>query len=192
MGIVDQQAVSAHGIDIDSVDAPDGRKVLFQLTRQLGPAPQPPEALRQAVWEHLNPLRVLTTRHHIVGPTYVPINAEILIARRPDMPEEELREDVVQRLTNFLQPYEKGDDDTGWPFGRDVYVSELYKLLEEIPGVDYAPDIAIFSQCPPATPHCAAATEIWHEEGDQVGLELAAHHLPWAQIGCDLRRSRAA
>lgn len=31
----------------------------------------------------------------------------------------------------------------GWPFGRSVYLSELYKLLDELEGVDYVKNLQI-------------------------------------------------
>ncbi len=161
------------------------------------PAPQPSPDLQQAVWDVLDPIRTLTTRHHVVGPTYAPVSAEILVARRADVPQPasaavlrdhpdqvpdtDLRKAIIGALNSFLSPLDGGSAG-GWPFGRDVYVSELYELLERVPGVDYVPDIAIASMCPPAAAHCVVADPIWHDEGDLIGLRLAEHHLPWAQI----------
>jgi hypothetical protein len=89
---------------------------------------------------------------------------------------------VVETLRRFLHPLTGGPDGDGWAFGRNIYVSELYELLEGIAGVDYVPDIVLYSQCPPNAPRCVAATELWHANGDLIGLGLAAHHLPQAQI----------
>lgn len=150
--------------------------------------PQPAQALadlNKAVWEYLEPRRLLTTRQHVVSPVYVPVSADILLARRADMPAADLRATVTEALADFLHALIGGVDGRGWPFGRDVYVSELYQLLENIPGVDYVPDIRLSSQCPADAQRCVAATELWHVTGDQIGLGLAAHHLPWAQINPD-------
>jgi hypothetical protein len=146
------------------------------------PAPQPSEPLRQTVWNYLDPRRVLTTRHHVVGPIYAPVGAEILIARRSDVPARGLQEQVADALASFLAPLSGGPADDGWPFGRSVYVSELYELLEGISGVDYVPDLVLYSQCPPQAERCVAAAELWHEDGDLIGLDLAPHHLPQARI----------
>jgi hypothetical protein len=149
------------------------------------PAPQSSEELRQTVWHYLDPRRVLTTRHHVVGPMYAPVNAEILIACRDDVSEDDVRDRVVTALEGFVHALSGGADGNGWPFGRDVYVSELYERLEELPGVDYVPDIVLSSQCPPDATRCVAAAPLWHEDGDLIGLGLAAHHLPWPQIDRD-------
>jgi hypothetical protein len=157
----------------------------FILKHAQAPTPQPSEELRQIVWDYLDPRRVLTTRHHVVGPMYAPINAEILIARREDVSDDDVRDRVVTALEGFLHALSGGADGDGWPFGRDVYVSELYERLEELPGVDYIPDIVLSSRCPPDATRCVAATPLWHEDGDLIGLSLPAHHLPWAQIAGD-------
>ncbi len=148
-------------------------------------APQPSPQLRQTVWDDLAPRRVLTTRHHIVGPVYAPASVEMLIARRDDVGAEDLQAQVVGAIEKFLHPLKGGPEGHGWPFGRDIYVSQLYELLERLPGVNYVPDISLSSQCPPGASRCAAATELWHDNGDPIGLSLAAHHLPQAQINPD-------
>jgi hypothetical protein len=170
------------GTEAERTTLRPGHVSVIIVPRSEEPAPQPSEQLRQTVWDYLDPRRVLTTRHHVVGPLYAPVSAEILIARRADMPEEGLRAEVVRALARFLHPPTGGEDNQGWPFGRDVYVSELYELLERLPGVDYVPDIVLSSQCPPGATRCVAAPELWHEDGDLIGLDLEAHHLPQVQI----------
>ena len=143
---------------------------------------QPDDTLLQSVRDHLEPRRLVATRTHVVGPIYAPVGAEILLARRPDMPTAELRPLVVGALERFLDPRAGGTEGAGWPFGRNVYVSELYELLEGIAGVDYVPDLAVSSQCPPDATRCVAAEPLWNQDGELVGLGLAGHHLPQPAI----------
>lgn len=188
-----QQRYLGAGTEAERRVARPGHISLIVVPNVDDSAAQPSSELRQTVWDYLDPRRVLTTRHHVVGPIYAPVSAGILIASRPDITDvvsapgrptavEELRNQVVDKLETFLHPLKGGSDGAGWPFGRGIYVSELYQLLEAIPGVDYVPDISLSSQCPPQAPRCVAAQELWHDEGDLIGLELAAHHLPQAQI----------
>ena len=142
------------------------------------PAPQPPAAQRRAVWGYLEGRRVLTTRHHVVGPIYAAVEADVLVAPRADVRPERLPEQIAQRLNDFLHPITGGPDHRGWPFGRDVYASELYELLEAMPEVDYVPNIMLGSECPPGAERCVAAPLMWHDSGDPIGLRLEAHHLP--------------
>ena len=142
---------------------------------------QPDRDLLQTVKDYLEPRRLLTTRLHVVGPSYAPVGAEILVARRADAGDEELKKEIAHKLNTFLAPQPSSSGE-GWPFGRNVYVSELYKLLEAIPGVDHVPAIDLSSTCPAHTRSCVAAAALWNEDGDSIGLSLAAHHLPQPQI----------
>ncbi len=161
-------------------------------------APQPSQELSQRVSAYLNRRRMLTTRLHVVGPVYVPVGVEAVIATRNDVlepvsgdyltehwaevPDTDLRKAVVQVLRRFLSPLPTDGRAAGWPFGRSVFVSDLYELLEGIPGIDYVSDIDLRSTCPPHVPRCVAVTPEWHEQGDLIGLPLAPHQLPLAVI----------
>jgi len=146
------------------------------------PSPQPAKERVKTVEDYLDPRRLLTTRQHVVGPVYVPIGVDLLITRQTDMPEQSLREQVVQAIRTFLHPLRGGLDGRGWPFGRSVYLSELNRLLKNIPGLDYIVDIGLFSQCRPDALRCAEASPLWNDEGDLIGLGLQDYHLPLAQI----------
>jgi hypothetical protein len=148
-----------------------------------GTAPQPSAALRQTVWEHLDSRRALTDRHHVVGPFYVPVAAEILVARRADVSGPELRARVVEALQRLLHPLDGGHNGAGWPFERPVYVSEVHELLESLPGVNYVPDVALVAL--PDQGGESTADEMWHDSGDQVGIALQAHQLPESRVTLD-------
>lgn len=152
--------------------------VLVPNTTIIDPPPQPSPQLCQQVWSYLDPLRVLTTRHHVVGPVYVPVGAELLVARRADMPEQQLRDCLTKAFTKYLHPLTGGPDHTGWLFGRSIYLSELVAFFESLSGVDHIPDLLLTSSEVTGAPRSAVATELWHEEGDFVGLGLASYHLP--------------
>lgn len=142
----------------------------------------PPKLLREAVWGFLDERRMLTTRHHVVGPSYAPIGLELVIARTDDAKEKELRSRIINKLGGFLHPLRGGAEEKGWPFGRDVYVSELCEQLEAIPGIDYVTDMLLVSTCEGGEDRCVPASQIWHAEGDLIGLKLAQHHLPDARV----------
>jgi hypothetical protein len=130
----------------------------------------------------LEPRRLLTTANVIAEPVWAPVAARVLVAPRRDMPAQRARDSVAVALTRFLDPHVGGRDGCGWPFGRDVYVSDLYRLLEALPEVDYVPEISLSSDCPPGAERCAAAEPLFNEEGDQIGLGLAPHVLPRVAI----------
>jgi hypothetical protein len=100
-----------------------------------GPAPS--LGLVRKVFEYLEPRRLLATSVHVVGPRYVAIGVRITLRLRPDAKEQEVRDLAVRALNGFLHPLHGGVGGDGWPFGRSVHVSEIYRLLDTLDGVDY-------------------------------------------------------
>jgi hypothetical protein len=150
-------------------------------------APQPSDQQKAALWGYLDERRTLTTRHHVVGPHYAPVSAEIVIAATSGALPAAVRDRVLDGIANLLAPLPltsgSASDATapaGWPFGRDIFASEVYERIEAVVGVDYITDLMLFSDCPATDEQCVAAQPIWHAEGDLVGLALAPHHLPLA------------
>lgn len=156
---------------------------------ELGPqpdelGPQPTGIQRQTLWNYLDERRTLTTRLHVVGAIYAPVSAEILVVCYADALANILRLQISEAIRQFLSPLPVSNsaNNQGWSFGRDVYVSEFYELLEKLEGVDYLPDIFLSSQCQPADKNCVPAETIWNKDGEQVGLRLYEHHLPANRI----------
>lgn len=145
-------------------------------------APLPSTALLTEVGGALDPRRLVTVRQLVVPPIYVPVAAEVLVATRPDVAVPTLQDRVKSAIEGWLDALAGGPEGEGWPFGRDVYTSEIYRLLEKVPGVDFVSDVVLSSPSTPTGPRVVQGQELWHEGGDQIGIELAAHHLPWAQI----------
>jgi hypothetical protein len=94
------------------------------------------QELIQNVEDYLEPRRLLTTQVHIVAPRYLQIGVQITLVLKSDAQEDVVRNQAVNELQTFFSPYHGGDG-KGWQFGRDVYVSEIYELLDKLPGVDY-------------------------------------------------------
>lgn len=133
-------------------------------------------ALCTAVRASLEPARMLTTRLHVVPPTWVPIATRITVARRPDSPPHLLQARIAGRVADWLSAW-NGGDGTGWQFGRNVYVSQLNAVLEAVDGVDYVGDALLDSVA--STDLQQTAQPLRHDgNGAQVGLALAAHQLP--------------
>lgn len=109
---------------------------------QPGP-PQPAGELRAALWSLLDDRRMLTTRHHVVGPSYVPVVISANLAPQPDAPPEEALQIAQAALTSFLDPLDGGPGGSGWPFGRALSAAEVYPVLEHLPLVDYVEDVRI-------------------------------------------------
>jgi hypothetical protein len=84
--------------------------------------------------EYLAPRCLLTTRLHVAGPRYLKLRVRVTVQIFADRSEAKARGKIERRLQEFFHPLEGG----GWPFGRAVYLSDLYAMLDRIEDVDYA------------------------------------------------------
>lgn len=93
--------------------------------------------LIQCIKDYLEPKRLLTTRLHVVAPNFVEIPLRLRLVPRADVEKEKLRKVAEEKLKQNFHVLNGGLDGNGWPFGRSVYLSEIYQLLDELPEVDY-------------------------------------------------------
>jgi hypothetical protein len=99
--------------------------------------PVPGDELREEILNYLLARRLMTTRVHVVGPEYLDMGVLFNVKAKANIETDVLETRVRKRLQSFLHPVSGGIDGKGWPFGRDVVISEIYRLIEETPGVDY-------------------------------------------------------
>lgn len=97
--------------------------------------PVPGPGLRRAVAAYLNRRRVIGTRVEVAGPVYVSVTVRATVQALPGTRAGDLAGAVRDALDRFLHPLVGGPDGTGWPFGRDVYRSEVLTVIDEVPGV---------------------------------------------------------
>jgi hypothetical protein len=96
------------------------------------------------VHECLEPKRLLTTRLHIVQPCYVWLALTVTIQPRLDFLWENVQKSATEKLRQYCSPFAVGGPDgSGWPFGRNLYLSEIYDVLEQVSGVDYIETVVI-------------------------------------------------
>jgi hypothetical protein len=72
----------------------------------------------------------------VIPPQYAPVTVTLdLLASSADVMSEVERA-ARQRLAAFLDPIDGGPDGKGWPFGRRIWPSDIYRIVSAIPGVD--------------------------------------------------------
>lgn len=82
-------------------------------------------------------LEAAPARVNVVGPGYLPVELHVSVRPRSLPRAEETRAAVLAALNAFLHPLTGGPEGTGWLFGRDVFVSELFAQLEALPSVEH-------------------------------------------------------
>jgi hypothetical protein len=98
--------------------------------------PVPSSGFIRTVCEHLDMHRLITTYLRVGKPDYVQVSVNTAIKTKPDYKPLAVTERVEKALDKFLSPLEGGPDATGWTFGRSVYRSEVYEVIEDVEGVD--------------------------------------------------------
>jgi phage-related baseplate assembly protein len=157
--------------DATASSDPDPAHVsLIVVTNEPAEQPELSDALRQALWGWLDERRLLTMRHHVVGPVYVPVTVAARLFLHGDTLASAVQIQAVNAIHAFFHPITGGPDGRGWPFGRDVYVSEVYGLLDKVTGVNYVEDVML------TTPD-GAAREQRGADGSLIGIILKNHEL---------------
>jgi hypothetical protein len=104
--------------------------------------------LRAALWNFLDQRRLLTTQHHVVEPEYVPVVLEATLRLVAGASSDQVQHQAIAIVNQFFDPRTGGKDGQGWPFGRNVYPSEVYELLDHIPGVDFVGTLKLQNTSP--------------------------------------------
>ncbi|HAA03396.1 MAG TPA: hypothetical protein DCE18_08495, partial [Syntrophobacteraceae bacterium] len=112
-----------------------------------GPGHQASDILIAAVERVLDQRRLITCRHHVVGASWIPLSVRAEVVRMPQVPEDLVRGAMARELTSFFDPFTGGDGGKGdgWPFGRDVHISEVFQVLERTDGVDHVESLRLFT-----------------------------------------------
>ena len=99
------------------------------------PNPIPGTTTLATVAAHLDTVRLITTEVHVVAPRYrlIRVAADLAVRRTADFGI--VRKAVEDRLNAFLHPLTGGADGFGWPFGAEVYFSDLYRRILDTPDV---------------------------------------------------------
>ncbi len=106
------------------------------------------EDILEEVKAYLEPRRLLTARLHASGPIYLPVQVESTIVPVADETEAVISTRVRQAIQDFLHPLQGGKEGAGWPFGRNVFVSEIYELLDRLAGVDFVTAVTLSTSQP--------------------------------------------
>lgn len=81
----------------------------------------------------------------VKGPYYKEIKVKIDVIPESIYQAIPLEKTILKKLKDYLHPLTGGNEGTGWEFGRDVHISDIYALLESIKGVDYVENLTLNS-----------------------------------------------
>ncbi len=114
----------------------------------------PPEAFRLSVplqhdiEQFLGDRCLLGTQLQLLPPDYVGVSVQAVLGVEPDFqvgaPREDLRRLLTQSLYRLLNPLTGGRHGNGWDMGAPLYQSDLVRLFQNTPGVQFLETIQLF------------------------------------------------
>jgi predicted phage baseplate assembly protein len=123
---------------VPQVDDSSGKIPAEQLARSA--------ELRARVLAYLNERRPLGTSIDVRLPQYIWVSVQAVL-RLPEGSDsgvlEAAQRAAERELYRFLNPLTGGPQSDGWPFGRDLSVSEIYGLLQRVPAVEFVEDVRL-------------------------------------------------
>lgn len=108
--------------------------------------PSPSAELKSKVRKYLLARRLcslFTGNLCVESPVYREVRVTVDIAPKSLDRASPLKREILKRLDEYLHPLRGGPDGKGWEFGRGIFFSDIYSLLEDIDEVDHAANLSI-------------------------------------------------
>jgi predicted phage baseplate assembly protein len=107
--------------------------------------PHPSSALLHQIGEFLTHqcLGNIASDLHVLGPGFFPVTVKARMHAGDPRESSEVERRAVRALEAFFHPLTGGEQGTGWPFGRDVQISEVFAVLQAVEGVDYVASVEL-------------------------------------------------
>jgi len=93
------------------------------------------------VKDYIEPRRLLTTKLHVVPATYLPIGINLQLTIFEDYKEADVKHQALLALRDYFHPLNGGLDGNGWKLGDPVYLTKIFALLDQLPGIDYVEQV---------------------------------------------------
>jgi predicted phage baseplate assembly protein len=124
-----------------------------------------PKEEKAALTAYLDERRLLTTRLEVREPAYIMVAVKVRLRAVPGADPAKVEAEILARLYRFINPLTGGPQGKGWPFGRDLFVSEVYQCLQGMNNIQFARSVELFAAGPDGAPRGDA----------QETLEVVAH-----------------
>jgi predicted phage baseplate assembly protein len=120
-----------------------GEVSVIIVPRSTEAKPLPSLELLSRVQDYLEAQSIPTSHVSVVGPLYIRVDVTLEISLVSLEGATAVEQAIQQRLAVFLHPLTGGLDGAGWDFGRRPHRSDLYALIEAVPGVDHIRSLSI-------------------------------------------------
>lgn len=129
--------------EVSVIVLPKGEQKGRDLTKKPVPAPE----LLRRVQDFLDERRLVTTRLRVMKPRFKELSIRVTVVLKHGGPGmERLKQELETAIRTTLHPLFGGADGKGWPFGRAVHKSDLYRVIEGLEGVDFVEDLELVDE----------------------------------------------
>lgn len=94
----------------------------------------------------MEPYRMLGTELFVRNHSFVKISLAVTLRRNMESSVDNVRDRVHNCLMTFFDPKKGGKDGLGWPFGGAVSLSQIYKMVSSVEGVNYVEKAELFKK----------------------------------------------
>jgi hypothetical protein len=144
------KCVATHAPGANGLVLKPGAVTVVVVPKGAEPMPRPSSALLSRVRDFLveHCFGTIVSDVYAVGPAFtdVAVQASVRAVNARESGDVERR--AVKALEDFFHPLRGGEAGSGWEFGRNVQLSEVFAVLQRVPGVDYVQS-AEFIGAPP-------------------------------------------
>jgi hypothetical protein len=99
--------------------------------------------LKEKILGFLEKKKLIATHLHLMPAKLKDIEIKIKAVIFKEHNSFEMKETIEQAVYGFLDILAGGVDGKGWPTGKNIYKSSLYRVLEAVEGVDYISSLSI-------------------------------------------------
>lgn len=129
--------------EVSVIVIPKGEEKGRDLAKKQVPAPE----LLRRVQDFLDERRLVTTRVRVMKPRYKELSVKAGVVLKQGGPAmDRLKNTLEEAIRKALHPLFGGVDGSGWPFGRAVHKSDLYRVVEGVEGVDFVDELDLFDE----------------------------------------------
>jgi hypothetical protein len=138
------------------------------------PDPMLATGLRDNVQRHLKQRSLINVIPVVRLSEFMHIDVSVTVRLRPNANTLAVREAAARWIDRFLDPYDGGLDNEGWPFQATLYAQDFGRLVSDIPEVRHVVHVALFEVTPEKRRRQTAG---WEEGEGTDRLFLTRHDL---------------
>jgi predicted phage baseplate assembly protein len=96
------------------------------------------------VQSYLDERRLLATRLEIMAPEYTWITVKVQARLKQIANIKQVSADIEDKICRYINPIIGGPAGNGWPFGRNLSLSDVYTALRDVNDIDYIQEIHLY------------------------------------------------